>query len=238
MLLTSGFMSLFDADLALNITVTSFLLIMCSSILCGLTISGAYVLYKRQDILNGGMAIVMVLVPVAAATVIMLVGRNIAAGLGLSGLFVLVRFRSGPVEVKDLSYLFIAICSGILNGSGYVAFGIVFTLIIVLLVNVLEIIGWGKTPGHPMLLKIWVPESLDFQGVFDPILEKHTEDYKLLMVRTTDFGSNCELRYRLIPKKNMSQKELIDDIRIRNGNMNVVLIVAPQIVERSTKQVL
>lgn len=98
--------------------------------------------------------------------------------------------------------------------------------------------GWGSISGQPMLLKIWVPESLDFQGVFEPIIEEYTEEYALLMVRTTDFGSNCELRYRLIPKKDMNQKKLLDDIRVRNGNMNVVLIVAPQIVERNSKQVL
>lgn len=238
MLLANGLLSVFDADIAMNVSPMSFLLILLSSLLCGLLISGAYAFHKRNDVLQGGMAIVMVVVPAAAGIVIMLVGRNIAAALGLSGIFVLVRFRSAAVESKDLGYLFVTICSGILNGSGYVAYAIIFTVIMVLVVSVLEIAGWGQTSGKPMLLKIWVPESLDFQGVFEPILRQHTADYKLLMVRTTDFGSNCELRYRLIPKKDMKQKQLLDDIRTRNGNMNVVLIIAPQIVERNSKQVL
>lgn len=238
MLLTLGVASLFDADLAINVSLSNFLLIVFASIICGLLISGAYVFHKRHDVFQASMAMVMVIVPVAAAVVIMLVGRNIAAGLGLSGIFVLVRFRSGAVEVKDLGYLFVAICSGILAGTGYVGYGVLFTLVLVIVISVLEMVGWGRPAGNPMLLKIWVPESLDFQGVFEPVLQRYTENYSLLMVRTTDFGSNCELRYRLDPKKGMNQKKLLDDIRVRNGNMNVVLIVAPQIVERNSKQVL
>ena len=236
MTFTSDLSSLLDADIAMNVTLTGFLLVVFASIVCGLLLGGVYTFHKRQDVVYGDMAIVMAVVPVAAAVVVMMVGRNIAAGLGLSGIFVLVRFRSGPVESKDLAYLFAAICSGVLVGCGFVIYGLVFTLIIALLVSILELCGWGRSGGDPMLLKIWVPESLNFQGVFDAVLRKYTEEYKLLMVRTTDFGSNCELRYRLIPKKGMNQKELLDDIRVRNGNMNVVLIVAPQIVERNSRQ--
>ena len=238
MLFTSTIASLFDADIAVNVTMVGFLLVLCTSIVCGLLLGGIYIFNKRNEIILGNMAIVMVIVPVAAAVVVMMVGRNIAAGLGLSGIFVLVRFRSGPVETKDLGYLFVSICSGVLCGCGYVAYAIIFTVIISLVITVLEMSGWGKMPGNPMLLKIWVPESLDFQGAFEPVLQKYCEEYRLLMVRTTDFGSNCELRYRLTPKAKMNQKALLDDIRVRNGNMNVVLIVAPQIVERSSKQVL
>lgn len=238
MLLLTSPGAIFDADIAMNVSITNFLLIIFASIVCGLLISGAYVFHKRHDVFQANMALVMVIVPVAAAVVIMLVGRNIAAGLGLSGIFVLVRFRSGAVEAKDLGYLFVAICTGILSGSGYVGYGILFTLILVIVMSVLEMTGWGKPAGSPMLLKIWVPESLDFQGVFEPVLKHYAENYTLLMVRTTDFGSNCELRYRIDPKANMNQKKLLDDIRVRNGNMNVVLIVAPQIVERTSKQVL
>lgn len=238
MILTAGIASLFDADIAINVTMVGFLLVLCTSIVCGLLIGGIYIFNKRQEVMTNNMAIVMVIVPVAAAVVVMMVGRNIAAGLGLSGIFVLVRFRSGPVETKDLAYLFASICAGVLSGCGFVAYALIFTLIVAVIVTVLEASGWGKMPGNPMLLKIWVPESLDFQGAFEPVLEKYCEEYTLLMIRTTDFGSNCELRYRLIPKQNMNQKALLDDIRVRNGNMNVVLIVAPQIVERSSKQVL
>lgn len=232
------FSSILNADIAYNVTFTGFLLIICAAIVCGIALSGTYLYHRRYEMATNGMAFIMVLVPVAAAIVILMVGRNIAAGLGLSGLFVLVRFRSGPIEIRDLAYLFTAICSGILNGSGYVAYGVIFTVIMVLLIFVLEKARWGNQYGDAMLLKIWIPESLNYQGVFEEVLEKYTDFYKLLMVRTTDFGSNCELRYRILAKKDVDQKEMIDEIRSRNGNMNVVLVVAPQIVEKSGKQVL
>lgn len=230
--------SLFQADIAAGITPVGFVMILATSILCGLLFSTVYIFNHKEEVAPSGLPLAMVVVPVAAAIVILLVGRNIATALGLGGIFVLVRFRSGPVETKDLAYLFASICCGVLCGCGYVAYCILFTVVMCALIFVLEMIKWGQPEGDPMLLKIWVPETLDFQGAFDPVLEKYTKSYTLLMVRTTDFGSLCELRYKLLPKKKMNQKELLDEIRTRNGNMNVMLIVAPAIVERKSKQVL
>jgi hypothetical protein len=234
----SGLTALLGADLALNITPVGFGLILAATILCGLLFSALYIFTHRDDLVPNGLPLTLVVVPIAAAIVILLVGRNIATALGLGGIFVLVRFRSGPVETRDLAYLFSAICNGVLSGCGYVGYSVVFTLVMCALILALEVAGWGKNSGDAMLLKIWVPENLDFQGVFEPVLEKYTRSSKLLMVRTTDFGSLCELRYKLTPKADMNQKELLDKIRSRNGNMNVVLVVAPSIVERRSKQVL
>ena len=233
----SGLTELLGADLALNITPIGFGLILATTILCGLLFSALYIHTHQDDLVPNGLPMTLVIVPIAAAIVILLVGRNIATALGLGGIFVLVRFRSGPVETRDLAYLFAAISNGVLAGCGYVGYSVVFTLVMCALIFVLESAQWGKG-GDSMLLKIWVPENLDFQGAFDPVLKRYTKNYKLLMVRTTDFGSLCELRYKLTPKADMNQKELLDKIRSRNGNMNVVLVVAPSIVERRSKQVL
>lgn len=234
----SGLNALLGADLALNITPIGFGLILATAILGGLLFSALYIHTHQDDLVPNGLPLTLVIVPIAAAIVILLVGRNIATALGLGGIFVLVRFRSGPVETRDLAYLFAAISNGVLCGCGYVGYSVAFTLVLCGLIFLLERSGWGKPAGDPMLLKIWVPENLDFQGAFDPVLSRYTRDYKLLMVRTTDFGSLCELRYKISPKADMNQKELLDRIRDRNGNMNVVLVVAPSIVERRSKQVL
>ena len=235
---TSFLGRILDSDIALDITLTGFLLIVFSSLCCGIVFSLLYIFNRRNEVEAGGLAIALVIVPVAVAVVIAMVGRNIATGLGLSGIFVLIRFRSGPVPTKDLSYLFTAICCGVLNGCGYVAYGLIFGAIMIVVLYLLEGAGWGNANADSMVLKVWVPENLDFQGVFDPVLKKYTKRFKLLMVRTTDFGSMCELRYRIRPKKGMKQKQFLDEIRERNGNMNVVLIVAPTIVDRGSKQVI
>jgi len=230
--------SIINSDFAIDITITGFVLILCTTLVCGILFSALYIYNRRKDILTKGFAMALVVVPIATAVVITMVGRNIATGLGLSGIFVLVRFRSGPVEPRDLSYLFASICSGVLVGCGYVLYGLIYTVLVLVVIYVLEHTGWGEEEADSMILKIWVPESLNFQDVFTPVLEKYTDRFRLLMVRTTDFGSMCELRYRIIPKADMKQKEFLDEIRTRNGNMNVVLIVAPNIVERGSKQVL
>ena len=236
--MTDSILQLLNADIALNITPIGFALILAATILCGVLFSALYVSTHQDELVPNGLPLTLVVVPVAAAIVILLVGRNIATALGLGGIFVLVRFRSGPVETRDLAYLFSAICNGVLCGCGYVGYSVAFTLVMCALIFFLEHSGWGKPAGNPMLLKIWVPETLDFQGVFEPVLNQYTRSSKLLMVRTTDFGSLCELRYKLIPRSNMNQKAMLDEIRTRNGNMNVVLVVAPSIVERRSKQVL
>lgn len=227
-----------DSDIALDVTMVGFLLIIFTSLLCGLCFSALYLFNRRNEIANSGLSLALVIVPAATAVVITMVGRNIATGLGLSGIFVLVRFRSGPIQTKDLAYLFVSICCGVLAGCGYVVFGILFAIIMLAVLFVLETSNWGNSNADSMILKIWVPENLNFQGVFEKTLKRHAASYKLLMVRTTDFGSMCELRYRLVPKDNMNQKKLLDDIRAKNGNMNVVLIVAPAIEERGSKQVI
>ena len=218
--------------------MSGFILILCSTLVCGILFSALYVYNRRKDMATKGFAMALVVVPIATAVVITMVGRNIATGLGLSGIFVLVRFRSGPVEPRDLSYLFASICSGVLVGCGYVLYGMVYTGLVLVVILILEHTGWGEESGDSMILKIWVPESLNFQNVFDPVLETYTQSYRLLMIRTTDFGSMCELRYRILLKDGSSQKEFLDEIRTKNGNMNVVLVVAPNIVERGSKQVL
>lgn len=230
--------AIFQADIAAGITLPGFMMILFATILCGLLFSSVYIFNHREEVAPSGLPLSMVVVPVAAAVVILLVGRNVATALGLGGIFVLVRFRSGPVETKDLAYLFSSICCGVLSGCGYVAYAILFTLVMCVLIFALEAAKWGQPEGDPMLLRIWVPETLDFQGTFEPVLEQYTKSYTLLMIRTTDFGSLCELRYKLLPKAGMDQKALLDDIRIRNGNMNVTLVVAPAIVERKDRQVL
>ena len=110
------FHSITNADFAVDISLTGFLLILCSTLVCGLVFSCIYVYNRRKDLITKGFAMALVIVPMATAVVITMVGRNIATGLGLSGIFVLVRFRSGPIEPKDLSYLFASICSGVLIG--------------------------------------------------------------------------------------------------------------------------
>lgn len=227
-----------DADIALDVTMVGFLLIVFTSLLFGLCYSAMYLFNRRNEIATNGLALALVIVPAATAVVITMVGRNIATGLGLSGIFVLVRFRSGPIQTKDLAYLFVSICSGVLSGCGYVVYGIIFTIILLAVLFVLETSNWGNSHADSMILKIWVPENINFQGVFEKTLKRHAASYKLLMVRTTDFGSMCELRFRLVPKDNMNQKKLLDEIRAKNGNMNVVLIVAPLIEERAGKQVI
>ena len=231
-------MPILETNIAANVTTAGFFLILFSSIVTGILFSALYIFNRRYQTMTPGLALAIVLVPVAVSIVVLMVGRNIATGLGLSGIFVLIRFRSGPVETKDLAYLFVSICCGVVNGVGYVGYALIFALVMLLVISVLEMANWGGSHDEEMLLKIWVPETLNFQGEFDAVLKKHCKGFKLLMIRTTDFGSMCELRYRIRPKKGMDQKKMIDDIRVKNGNMNVVLVVAPAIVERSSKQVL
>ena len=227
-----------DSDVALDVTLAGFLLIVFTSLLCGLAFSALYIYNRRNEVTAPGLSLALVIVPAATAVVVTMVGRNIATGLGLSGIFVLVRFRSGPIQTKDLAYLFNSICCGVLAGCGYVVYSLLYAAIMMGVLYVLESSNWGNAHSDSMILKIWVPENLNFQGVFDKTLKRHTSNYKLLLVRTTDFGSMCELRYRLVPKEKMNQKKLLDEIREKNGNMNVVLIVAPSIEERGSKQVI
>ena len=179
------------------------------------------VLYTIQNKRSKTMAIALVVMPAIVQAIIMLVSGNIGAGVAVAGAFNLVRFRSAPGNAKDIGYIFFAMVIGFMAGMGFLLFAFIFLAVIGGALFITAKLVMDKTETRS--LRITIPESLDFNGVFDDVFKKYTRSADLNKVRTTNMGSLYELTYSIQLNNINEIKLFIDELRIRNGNLNILL---------------
>lgn len=213
--MTSIFGSIFSGSLTLG----QFLLAVGASILLGLVVALAFMVrntYSRSFISA------LVLIPAIETVVIMLVNDNLGVGLSVAGSFALIRFRSVKGNAKELAAVFLAMTIGIICGSGYVALAVLFTVILSLLMLVMNVSGFGAISDKERYLKITIPESLNYEEVFDEVLKKYTSAYEMEAIKTLALGSLFRVDYRISLKDTGRTKKMIDELRTRNGNLEIM----------------
>ena len=210
---------MFESIISYNgITLSSFLICIISAIVLGIMIS-AVIVFKTVHSRNLPLGIAAL--PPVVALVIMLVNGNIGAGLAVAGTFALVRFRSVPGTAREITGIFTAVAIGLACGMGYVVLAAVFCLIMIILILALTVTEFGVRTNTVKRLKILIPENLNYDGMFDDIFEKYLLSWELFKVRTTELGTLIELNYMVSFKKGFIPKEMIDDIRCCNGNLEI-----------------
>ena len=157
------------------------------------------------------------------AVVILLVGSNVARAFSMAGAFALVRFRSAPGSAKDISIVFFTMAAGLACGLGYVTFAAVFVAVMLIVLIGATAIGFGDRNIGKKQLKITIPENLNYSSVFDDLFDKYTSEYKMSRVKTTNMGTMYELTYEVRLKDESQEKDFIDQLRIRNGNLNITM---------------
>ena len=157
--------------------------------------------------------------------VIMLVNGNIGAGVAVAGAFSLVRFRSVPGKAKEICIIFIAMAMGLAFGMGYVLYGVIFAVIaaiIMLLLSIFKLFD-KNTKGKNKVLKIMIPEDLDYPTIFNDIFEKYLTKSELVKVKSKNMGSMFKLTYYITFKDLTQEKQFLDEIRCRNGNLEITI---------------
>ncbi len=201
-----------------NITAMAFM----ASTLCSLAI-GIYIAFMAN--IKGGtsrsLSITLALLPAVVQLVIMLVNGNVGAGVAVAGTFSLVRFRSQPGSGQDITNIFLAMAVGLATGMGYIGVALVFAVIITLANLALKVMNFGGHGCDVKTVKITVPESLDFEGIFDDIFSRYTSNAELMEVKTTGMGSLYKLTYNVTMRPQASTKGMIDEMRQRNGNLEI-----------------
>lgn len=217
---SSIFNSIFDATTTV-ISVPNFLICMGCSLVAGIILALGYIFRSRY---TKSFVVTLALLPVVVCVVIMMVNGNIGAGVAVAGAFSLVRFRSAPGTAKDITMLFLAMGAGLLAGMGYLAYAVLFAIIMCILTLVLNLIGFGSQgTGKYKTLKISVPEDLDYSGMFDDLFDDYTTQHELVKVKTSDMGSMFRLTYSMKMKDVSKEKEFIDKLRCRNGNLEIAI---------------
>lgn len=166
----------------------------------------------------------MVLLPAVVCVVIMMVNGNIGAGVAVAGAFSLVRFRSAPGTAKDIVTIFMAMGAGLVCGMGYIGYAALFSVILGAVMAVYNLIVSEKVLGVQML-SITVPEDLNYTEVFDGIFKEYTVSCEPVSSKTANLGSLYKLKYRVRLKASVPQKEFLDKLRERNGNLEVGLSI-------------
>lgn len=209
-----------------SFTLTNSLLVIGTSIILGILISLVYMKTNKESSINSGFSTTLIMLPVIISIIILLVGNNVARAFSLAGAFSIIRFRSAPGDPKDIAYIFFTLAIGLTCGMGYVTYAVLFTLILSAVMIGLHITKFTEPKNKTMQLKITVPEDLNYEGVFEEVLDNYTASYNIERVRTRDFGSLFELTYTINLKPEINQKSFIDELRCRNGNLNITLTLS------------
>ena len=202
-----------------SLTLENYLLSLLLSLALGFLIALVF-MYRNRT--SRSMVTTLVLLPAAVQTVILLVNGNLGIGIAVAGAFSLVRFRSIPGSAREIAALFIAMTVGLAAGTGYLLAAVLFAILMSLAMLLLAKLRFGEPKEGIRELKITVPEGLDYETIFDDLLGKYTKDNELTRVRTTNMGSLYELTYR-VTMTNSSTREFLDNLRTRNGNLNITL---------------
>ena len=163
----------------------------------------------------------LAILPAVVSVVILMVNGNIGAGVAVAGAFSLVRFRSAPGTAREIGTLFAAMGLGLIMGMGYIGYSVLFTCLIGTAMLILSKFSEDSKKTLHRILKITIPENLNYTDVFDGILDKYTGSYKLTQVKTSNMGSLFKLTYDVVLKDRSLEKELIDCLRTRNGNLEI-----------------
>lgn len=201
------------------IVTQEILICMFVSLILGVMIAAIYMFKNRY---SKPFVITIALLPVIIQSVIMLVNGNLGAGVAVMGAFSLIRFRSAPGSARELLTIFLTMAVGLACGMGYVVYAVLFTLIVGAATIALTLSPFGEEKKSDKRLRVTVPEDLDYTHAFDDIFEKYTAGHKLNRARTTNLGGLYELQYDITLKNTDSEKEMLDEIRRRNGNLTVV----------------
>lgn len=209
-----------------SFTLTNSLIVIITSIILGIIISVVYMKTNKKSNFNSGFSTTLIMLPVIISIIILLVGNNVARVFSLAGAFSIIRFRSAPGDPKDIAYIFFTLAIGLTCGMGYITYAVLFTFILSAVMIGLHITKFTEPKNKNMQLKITIPEDLNYEGVFEEILDNYTASYNIERVRTRDFGSLFELTYLINLKSNVNQKSFLDELRCRNGNLNITLTLS------------
>ena len=203
-----------------TLSISTALICMGAALIFGIIIALVHI-YSTKCSKN--FAITIAVLPLLVQVVIMMVNGNLGTSIAILGSFSLIRFRSMQGNSRELVSIFFAMAIGLAVGMGHIMYAFVFTLITSLALIILQKSSFGMKKNNEKSLKITIPENLDYTNIFDDIFDKYTNNIELNKVKTTNMGSMFELSYNISLKNNINEKDFIDEIRTRNGNLTVNL---------------
>ncbi len=202
-----------------NLTMQNGLLCTVVSVALGVLIA---VIYMQQGNYSKNFVVTLAMMPVLVQVVIMLVNGNVGTSVAVLGTFGLVRFRSVPETSREIANIFFAMAVGLATGMGYITFAVAMVVVVGGMFLILGKTSFGERKYDEKDLRITIAEDLDYTDIFEDIFQEYTSKCSLEQVKTTNLGSMYELRYHITLKDAKKEKEMIDQLRCRNGNLTII----------------
>lgn len=199
-------------------TVTTFTICTAASLILGAALAW---IHNRFNASSKGFVMTMALLPLVVQMVILLVNGNLGTGIAVMGAFSLIRFRSIPGSAKEICSLFTAMAVGLATGTGYVTVAVIFVAIVMLVSTFYNTTSFCDPRTQEKELKITIPEGVDYMTVFNDIFNEYTRKAELVRAKTSSMGSLYKLQYQVILKDPLKEKTFIDELRCRNGNLDI-----------------
>ncbi len=211
---------MFSSILGTEVTLVNFFICIITAFILGLLVAFMHMKTSKSNV---NFATTLAVLPMLVAMVILLVNGNVGTGVAVAGAFSLIRFRSIPGNSREIMDVFFSMAIGLAVGTGYVAFASIFTVIVCIISLILVLLHFGQQDTQEKILKILVPEDLDYTNAFENEFSKYLTDQTLIKSKTTNMGSLYELTYTVKLKKDINEKEFIDELRVKNGNLKILL---------------
>ena len=206
---------IFASLYTISVTAPVFLAVCLLSVALGL---GIALVYRKISGEGGTMISALTVLPFLVQLVILLVNGNLGAGVAVAGAFSLVRFRSAPGSARDIMAIFLAMTVGLCCGMGYCTLAVLAAVVTCFL---LLLQGRQEADADARDIRVTIPENLDYNDLFSDLFAEYTTTSMLLRVKTVNMGSLYSLHYRVTLKDAGKEKELLDAMRCRNGNLEI-----------------
>ncbi len=204
----------------INEEVKSIMFSMCMGLIAGAGVAAGYVIANNGRKFSRNFVITVLLLPVIMAIIIPFIATDLKKTLSLAGVFTLVRFRSIPGDSKDILYTFFAAAAGLVIGLG--SYFVAFVMVVTVSVVFIFVTRYWKV-SEKQILKITIPEDMNYKDVFDDLFEKYLTKWGVKNVKTSNMGTLFTISYWIEPKKDWDTKAFIDELRTRNGNLNIII---------------
>ncbi|MDD3369474.1 MAG: DUF4956 domain-containing protein [Lachnospiraceae bacterium] len=206
-------------------TPESILSAMIMALFLGLVIT---LIYKTSGVYTGSFVVILAILPFLVQTIIMIVNGNLGTSVAELGAFGLVRFRSIPGSAREIGFIFYAMAIGLATGMGFLTLALVITAVAGVMILLLEKTSFSASANNERELRITIPEDLNYNGIFDDLFLEYTKHTQLDRVKTTNMGTMYELSYRTRLRDQNREKEFLDALRCRNGNLTIILGLVPR----------
>lgn len=201
-----------------SFTMPIYLLCAAVAVVCGV-VTAFSASFKNH--ISKGFFVSLITLPFIVLTVILMVNGSVGTGVAVMGAFSLIRFRSAPAKAKDICAIFASMTAGLICAAGYLGIAAFFTVIFSAITLILNAVSFKSE--RTLDLRITIPESINYCEAFNDLFQKYTSSLRIVAVKTTDMGSLYKLTYKIIMKNDSMIKDFIDELRCRNGNLEIMI---------------